>query len=97
MAADVRTEHNTMALLEYPVTQCRHLVWMEASICRRREVRTEDGGGGSLMWGHRGGSHALPPRVVMEKKTFAFGLERQVGSRCPITCHLMHICLAINK
>ena len=51
----------------------------------------------SFMWGHRGGSHALPPRVVMEKKTFAFGLERQAGSRCPITCHLKHICLAINK
>lgn len=51
----------------------------------------------SLMGGHRGGSHVLPQRVVMEKKTFAFGLERQAGSRCLITCHLMHICLAINK
>lgn len=60
----------------------------------KSEQRVEEG---ITHGGHRGGSHVLPQRVLMEKKTFAFGLERQAGSRCLITCHLMHICLAINK
>ena len=62
MAADVRTEHNTMALLEYPVTQCRHLVWMEASICRRREVTTEGGGGGVTHVGAQRRKSCIAPK-----------------------------------
>lgn len=45
VAADIRTEYNTVAILEYLVMQCRCLVWMEGSIWKRREVRTKGGGG----------------------------------------------------
>ena len=60
MAADVRTEYNTMALLEYPVMQCRHPVWMEASICRRRQIRTKGGGGGTHVGAQRRKSFIAP-------------------------------------